>query len=458
MRPLEFFLSGESATSQPAGSGQRQGLSLRSNFSWTLTGNVVYAACQWGMLVVLAKLGSPEMVGQFALGLAITAPVFMFCNLHLRAVQATDARREYLFGHYLALRLVTVILAGMIIMGIAGLSSYRWDTRLVILAVALAKAFGAVSDVFYGLFQQQERLDRIATSMIIKGLLSLATLGLVLHLTGSVFWGAVGLAGAWAVVLLSYDTYHGALILTGGGGNPGMVASGSVLRRLVFRLSWDLPTMGRLAWLALPLGFVMMVVSLNHNIPLYFIEHYLGEGRLGVYAAMAYLMLAGGQVVNALGQSASPRLARYYATGRQEAFFTLLVKLLLLGGLLGVAGVLVALVAGKEILILVYRSEYADQAGVLVWLMAAAALFYVGSFLGYGMTAARYFRIQALLFVVTLLLITGASALLIPRYGLAGAAWAVCLLYAGQIPLKAGVLAHACKSIPVKLTGAKGAR
>ncbi|MGI6375285.1 MAG: hypothetical protein ACOX3S_04670 [Anaerolineae bacterium] len=25
-------------------------LSLRANFSWTLVGNVVYAACQWGML------------------------------------------------------------------------------------------------------------------------------------------------------------------------------------------------------------------------------------------------------------------------------------------------------------------------------------------------------------------------------------------------------------------------
>lgn len=68
---------------------------------WTFIGNVVYAGCQWGMLVVLTKLGSPEMVGQFALGLAITAPVFRFADLRLRNVQATDTRREYLFGDYL---------------------------------------------------------------------------------------------------------------------------------------------------------------------------------------------------------------------------------------------------------------------------------------------------------------------------------------------------------------------
>jgi hypothetical protein len=45
------------------------------NFLWTLSGNVVYAACQWGMLVVLAKLGTHQMVGEFALALAITAPI-----------------------------------------------------------------------------------------------------------------------------------------------------------------------------------------------------------------------------------------------------------------------------------------------------------------------------------------------------------------------------------------------
>ncbi|MCJ7504674.1 MAG: lipopolysaccharide biosynthesis protein, partial [Acidobacteriia bacterium] len=88
--------------SQPA-----HGLSLRQNFAWTVLGNVVYAACQWGMLVALAKLGSPSLVGQFALGLALCAPVMMLANLQLRAVQATDARNEYRFGDYLALRLAT---------------------------------------------------------------------------------------------------------------------------------------------------------------------------------------------------------------------------------------------------------------------------------------------------------------------------------------------------------------
>ena len=43
-------------------------ISLRKNFVWTLAGNIVYSGCQWGMLTIIAKLGNPIMVGQFALG------------------------------------------------------------------------------------------------------------------------------------------------------------------------------------------------------------------------------------------------------------------------------------------------------------------------------------------------------------------------------------------------------
>jgi hypothetical protein len=58
------------------------------------------------MIVALARLGSSFMVGQFSLGLAIATPVMMFTNLHLRAVQATDARRFYYFAEYLHLRIL----------------------------------------------------------------------------------------------------------------------------------------------------------------------------------------------------------------------------------------------------------------------------------------------------------------------------------------------------------------
>jgi O-antigen/teichoic acid export membrane protein len=427
---------------------QLKPLTLRRNFSWTFTGNLIYAASQWGMLVVLAKLGSPEMVGQFTLGLAVTAPVIMFTNLQLRGIQATDAKGDYVFSDYLGLRLIGTGLALLIIAGITLKAGYRWETSLVILTIALAKAFESISDVFYGLIQQHERMDRIAIALMIKGPLSLLLLGIGVSVTGSVVGGAIGLAIAWGLVLFGWDLRNGRLILNNSSHQkeePDLLVTDAepVKGQNPWYPRWHRKTLVKLVWLALPLGFVMMLISLNTNIPRYFIERYLGERELGIFAAMSYLMVVGSMVVSALAESASPRLAKYYAGGNSTAFRTLMLKLVGVGLMLGTAGVFVAVVAGKPILTLLYKPEYAERADLFAWLMVAAGMGYVSSFLGYGMTAARYFQVQMPLFV----LVTGSSAIacfwLIPTQGVRGAAIALIIGAIVQAVFSLGVIFHA---------------
>lgn len=403
-------------------------LTLRRNFSWTFIGNAVYAACQWGMLVVLAKLGSPEMVGQFTLGLAVTAPVMMFTNLQLRIVQATDAKKQYLFRDYLGLRLISTTLALLFIAVISLSGGYRWETSLVIFLIGLAKAFESISDVFYGLIQQHERMDRIAISLMIKGPLSLLLLSIGVYISGGVLWGAFGLVCAWGVVLVGYDIFSGVLML-------------KQISKLQPR--WHLKTLVKLVWLCLPLGFVMMLISFNTNIPRYFIERYLGERELGIFAAIAYLMVAGGMVVNALGESATPRLAKYYTAGDSVAFRKLLLKLVGIAALLGATGVLVAVVAGRQILTLLYQPEYAEQTNLFIWLMVVAGINYISSFLGYGMTAVRYFRIQMPLFISVASISAIACLWLLPKLGLLGAAIALLIAAIIQIGFSVVVILHA---------------
>ncbi|MEG4033835.1 oligosaccharide flippase family protein [Microcoleus sp. S36b_A4] len=427
---------------------QLKPLTLRRNFSWTFTGHLVYAASQWGMLVLLAKLGSPEMVGQFTLGLAVTAPVIMFTNLQLRQIQATDAKGEYVFSDYLGLRLIATALAFLIIAGITLKAGYRWETSLVIWAIALAKAFESISDVFYGLIQQHERMDRIAIALMIKGPLSLLLLGIGVSLTGSVVGGAIGLAVAWGLVLFGWDLRNGRLILKNssqGREREDLLVADAEPPNSQNPLypRWEGKTLAKLVLLALPLGLVMMLISLNTNIPRYFLERYLGERELGIFSAISYLMVAGNMVVSALAQSASPRLAKYYAAGNSTAFRTLLFKLVGVGLMLGAGGVFIAVVAGKPILTLLYKPEYAERSDLFVWLMVVAGIGYVSSFLGYGITAARYFQVQMPLFA----LVTGASGLaclwLIPTMGVQGAVIALIVGAIVQAVFSFAVIAYA---------------
>lgn len=399
------------------------GLSLRSNFSWTLVGNITYSACQWGMLVSLAKLGTPEVVGIFALALAITAPVIMLANLNLRAVQATDAKRDHKFGDYLGLRIITATLALFAMVGVVSALGYRADIALVILTVGIAKILESISDIFYGLLQQHERMDRIAVSMFLKGPLSLAVLTIVFYLTRSILWGCIGIAAIWALVLALYDIRCGKNMLRELGQLGGLDAK--------IRPRWNTKILSQLARLALPLGIVMMLITLTLSIPRYFVERFLGARDLGIFAAMSYLLMAGTTVVSALGQSSTPRLSRYYAIGDRKAFYKLLLKLVGVGTIAGVTGVILAVSAGRWILTALYRPEYAENLDVFILIVAGAGVGYVGSFLGYGITATRAFSHQTVPFLILTVITALSSWFLIPNFGLMGAAWATCIINIG---------------------------
>ena len=388
-------------------------LSLRANFSWAFAGNVIYAGCQWGMLVVLAKLGTTETVGQFALGFAITAPVFMLTNLELRAVQATDARREYRFVDYLGLRLVNSLLALLIVVGIILITGYRGEVALVILAVGVAKGLESISDVIYGLFQQCERMDSIARSMILKGPLALAAMGLAVWSTGAALWGVIGMIGVWAAVLFLYDVRLASAILSTSRDDVNPTGP-----------RWNFQIIRRLATTAIPLGFAMMLISLNTNIPRYIVEQYLGVDELGIYAAIAYLMATQATVISALGQTVIPRLSVHYATKNTGAFKKVLLQILAIGVLLGGVTLFAAIVAGREILTLLYQPEYAGHVDIFILLMFAAIIANVAYVLYYSMIATRFFSIQIPLFAIVTSLLIAACFWLVPTYGLRGAAYA----------------------------------
>jgi O-antigen/teichoic acid export membrane protein len=190
--------------SPPVAMPQQQELSLRRNVSWTTVGNILYALCQWGVLTIIAKTGTPAMVGMFALGLAITAPVIQLANLQLRGIQATDARNEYAFSDYFTLRLITTALAVAVGAGIAVVGDRTRETTAVIALIVLAKAVDAISDVFYGHFQQRERMDVIARAQVANGILSVAFVAAGLLLTDSIVVGVGGYLLGSVVPLVGY--------------------------------------------------------------------------------------------------------------------------------------------------------------------------------------------------------------------------------------------------------------
>ena len=404
--------------------------SLCADFSWMFLGNSIYAGGQFAMLVLLAKLVRPELVGQYALGLAVVYPVMMLTNLQLRAVVTSDARPQTHFGYYLSLRLLTTSLALVIIFAITQVLGYSWELKGVFLMVGAAYAIETISDVYYARLQLHDKMDGIAKSLIARGLLSTLGLAVATYVSGSLPWGLAGVVLARAIVLFGYDIRERTHGLSG--------RSKWFSRNEELTPRFDLRVHRELLWLSLPLGIVVLLTTLNSTVPAYFIKHALGERDLGIFTAIGFVISVGNMAVVSLGQSAFTRLARSYASGNVAVFGSLLAKLLAFGGILGVCGMIVSKLAGREILTILFRPEYAERADLLPWMMAAGGALFMAQFLGFGMTAAGYYNSQVMLNILANLSLLVACYWLVASHGLLGAI--VAMLIATTVQLAGSAL------------------
>jgi len=401
------------------------------SFSWTLAGNFIYAVTQFGVLSVLAKLGNPTVVGQYALALAIAAPVFMFTNLQLRGVQATDARQQYQFADYFTLRCLSTLVGILIIGAFVALSHYDWTTKLVILLVTLAKAIETFSDVIAGHLQKIERLDQAARALMIRGITSVVVFATLFWLTRSLIPAVLAQTVTWLTTIALYDCRVVSRLL-----EPAqrfLRFSPATLKSLV-AVSW-------------PLGVVMTLISLNANVPRYILENKLGVAELGIFASLAYLLTAMNLIILALGQSVSARLSRLFAEGNVRSFNLMMRKLITFSVCLGGAAALLTLLAGRQILAIVYRPEYAEHADLLVVMVVDAAIMAVGSFLGFGMTAARSFWPQVPIMAASVISSAGLTLALVPRFGLMGAGYALMIASLIRVAASRFVLDSALKRV-----------
>jgi O-antigen/teichoic acid export membrane protein len=275
-----------------------------------------------------------------------------------------------------------------------------------------------VADMYQGVMQKQERMDLLSISNVIQGGASLIAAVGMATLTHSIFWVVLGMLIARSLVLFLYHIPQARAVQA----ESGSTRPGPLVTRSAFLLGMNASRLWRLARTALPLSVVALLINLHLHIPRYFLAG-SGEDAVGYFAAIASLASMPDLVIAALGQSAVRQLAVRYASSQRD-YLVLVGRLLAIGALLGLIGVAAAMILGRPVLALLFRPEYAESANVFVWLMAARMALNVQSFLGYAMTAARWFKLQVWTYGLMLVSLFIAAWVLIPGWGSLGAAWA----------------------------------
>jgi len=386
--------------------------SFFKNFSWTFIGSLVYAFSQWLLIITLAKLSSPDIVGQYSLALAITAPVVLFSNMQLSNILATDSRDEYSFSEYISTRIILLSISLIVIVCIVIFGTYNPSLSIVIVLVGLSKVVESLSELTHGYFQKVERMDYAGKSQIIKGITSVSIFILTFYFTNSLILSVVGMIGAWFLRLIYYDLRKVKLFTD---------------VKVTINNSFKLITL-----FALPLGLVSILNSLNTNIPRYFLEYHFDLNELGYFSAIAYILVAGNLLIRPLSLVAAPKLAQNYQKNKKREFVILNIKLFLAAAILGFVAITIVYYFGEFILTFIYSIEYAKYNNIFLLIMIGSILSYFTTFLNVAIVAAREFKKQPYINLITMIAALLSSIYLIPINGIEGAAYVTIIVFLTQ--------------------------
>jgi len=413
------------------GSGRAGGpptVSLRRNVSYAFVGNAVFAACQWGIILVLTRLGGPEVVGAYVLALAVCNPIFMFFGLELRTLLATDSRSVYGFGDYVRLRLTAVAAAAALSLAAATACGYRGLVLETIALLAGIKVLEWTTDVLYGLCQKHERLDRVGRSAVAHGLVNLSVVVAAMLVSGDLRVALAAYAVGHVAVLALYDVPRSLRLLKVEPGGSAVLAAWAVQRAAAgFLEPQSRKRLWKLVWLGAPLAATSMFVSLTTSTPRLFLMRWHTLHDVGILGSIASLILCGGVVARAVNAAFAPRLARYHHDRRHRPFRRLLLGacgLYLLGGL---AATTLAAWQGPRLLSLFFRPEFAQYGPVLVLVVLAMTFSMLSGLVQTSLIALRRIPVLLPLTFSTWAWTAFWCWVLVPDRGVLGAAVALAL-------------------------------
>ena len=342
----------------------------------------------------MAKTWGTVLVGQFALGLALSSPVFLFSNLSLRTVLATDVKNEHGLATFFRLRFLLSLLALLFVSTLSIFAGAGSGGILIIILVALLKFVESFSDLSFGALQQTGDLRVVGVSMGAKSIFSFI-LVFVMFRNGAPVWLVLAaILLAWLAVFLFFDFPRAKKSWWMEVEKP----DGGV-RKCFHFLDWRRSR--KLLRLTLPLGFVSALVSLDANIPRYIVKGFQGTGELGIYAGIGFIIIAGNNLVISLCQAVIARLARYHESGQRGKYLKIVFQMVAGAFLFCGLGAVGASRFGSPLLQLVYSPEYAGRESLFAILVFGAGFGYSALILQYATTAARRYSIQILVYSIS---------------------------------------------------------
>lgn len=381
----------------------------------TLVANVLMAASNWLILVIIAKQFNPVFLGQFVLALSICSPAFLFASFKVRTLLVVDTAWKFALEDYATARLLAnfVVTVLILILMIFVKTEFSMITLLLVLAYKWCDAW---SEFCQSYMRRLHKFEFSSGSLALRSITTLVAVLLITLLSDSFYL----LISTWLLVAVLFAIIDSLFMMrltrtieVTPLSLDFIISKSSLARSLVLYKEYA------------TVAVALAVSSLFVYLPNFLLSYQIDVASAGVFATISYFLVAGGILINSISQACTPQLASLLKNNDYAAFMALVQKMCLMGIVIGLSGMLISVFAGAFFLEAFYTFEISKHSGTLNWVMAAAAVRYIYIFLGTSLAAVQSFHIQTKIYGAGLMTMFIFGYFLIGKNGIAGAGQAM---------------------------------
>ena len=375
--------------------------SLRQGFFWLATGRISIAASRFVNLMVLAKLGTPEIVGVYALALAVQNPIQIVFNLQFPLLRVSEINGGINFPQFTAMRLALVPLLFLTVFVSALLFGKSYNMILVFLVVGILRTGQSFADLIRSEYRANENFSHQSISQVLASILITVSFAIAFYVSQDLVTALCAQVFALTCSLAVYDlqTLKKTIRL------QQVVTYLRQIRGLPF---------ARALRCGLPLVLASFLIEIQSTIPRLVIESYIGLGPLGIFSALMSILQIPALLVDSVGNTVHRRLAQHANARERKLFVLLFLKSLLFSAVIGLTFAAFFFLFGSSIISAIFTSEYADKHSLLNAILIYAFLISAGQIMGLAVVALKeYKQIVRAHLVATILLPAAAISLAI---------------------------------------------
>lgn len=327
-------------------------LSIGQTMLWLSVGTVVYFFTQWLLTVIVVRLGSTQIAGDYALVLSSSSIFYSISLFGMRNYQISDAQMEHSTESYLSSRLLTCLVALICGVVFCLMSTFTEVQKACLMLFLVFRVSEGGMDVFHGALQARWRMDIAGRSLILRGIIEFVLFTVTLFVTHQLFWSLAIMTLFSLAWLLTYE-YRATRKVTG----------------FQSRLLLDPKTnagLGKLLLSCLPLLVGNLSYSLIFFEPRYQIERIYGTETLGIYATIAAPTLIILMLATYIFTPYMPKMSTLFQDGKTKELSRLFLKLFFAIAAISLVVLLAVLILGKWGLAILFGAEVAQQSA---WLM-----------------------------------------------------------------------------------------